>query len=381
MADRNLLIRGGCLLAPSDGYYYERKDLLISGGRIVKIADHLEPEETSDVISLDGQVVSPGFIDIHGHFDVDSPLHIGLHPDVGGIRVGNSAVIDAGSTGAGNFGNFYEKCVKNSLTRVYALLNLAYNGIDTWSELADRKNLRVEEMKETIRKYPGVILGVKVRSDGEAVREMGIEPFQMGQKAARELGVPFVAHVGEFPPKMSDMVGLAGKGDLITHCYTRYAPNGIYNSMVDENGDVLDCVWEAKERGALFDVGHGGSSFSFSIAHAAFAQGFYPDMIGTDIYSWNFLHPVYSLAHTMNKILHLGMPIEQCVRCVTSTPADFFRMEGLGHLREGAFGDITVFHLEDTPVELTDSKGVTEVCGQKIIVDYVAVGGRAHRIG
>lgn len=378
--DRSLLIRGGSLLSPADGYRYVKKDILISDGRIQKIHENLAAPADADVIHLKGELVSPGFIDIHGHFDMDNPMHIGLHPDVAGVRLGNSAVIDAGSTGAANFESFYEKYVKHSTTRVYALLNLAYHGIDTWEELSQKENLKVAEMKAMLRKYPGTLLGIKVRSDGEATGNLGILPFQLGQQAARELELPFVAHVGEYPPAVSEMIDLAEKGDLLTHCYNSYAPNGVYNSMVGEDGKVLDSVWRAKERGVLFDVGHGGCSFSFDIAHAAFEQGFCPDMIGTDIYAWNFLAPVWGLAVTMNKILHLGMDISDLVTCVTSTPADFFHMEGQGHLQEGGLGDITVFHMEDTPIELADSKGRTETCPVRLLTDYVVIGGKAHRI-
>lgn len=375
-----LLIRGGRLLSPGDGYYYEKKEILIREGLIAEIREHINVPADADVIQLDGETVSPGFIDIHGHFDMDSPLNIGLHPDVAGVRLGNCAVIDAGSTGAANFEQFHDKYMSNTMTRVYALLNLAYHGINTWSELSEEDNLRVDEMKEMIRKYPGTIVGVKVRSDGEAVGKLGLLPFQLGQKAARELKLPFVAHVGEYPPKVSEMIDLAQKGDLLTHCYNRYAPNGIHNSMVDSDGKVLDSVFMAKKRGVLFDVGHGGCSFCFQIAHAAFDQGFYPDMISTDIYAWNFLKPVWGLIHTMNKILHLGMNMEECVRCVTSVPADFFHLEGLGHLKEGNKGDITIFHMEDHPIELVDSKGRAETCRNRILADYVTVGGKAHRL-
>lgn len=378
--NKTLIIRGGQLLAPEDGYLYDRKEILVEDGKIRSIEDSIQTPANADVIQLNGEIVSPGFVDIHGHLDPDGPLHIGLLPDIAGIRVGNSAIIDAGSTGAANFDVFCEKYVKNSLTRVYALINLAYHGIDTWEELSDPENLKVEEMKAMARKYPEVIRGIKVRSDGEATGQLGMKPFLMGQQAARELNLPFVAHVGEYPPKVSEMIDQAQKGDLLTHCYNQYSPNGIWNSMLDEAGNVLDCVWKAKKRGVLFDVGHGGCSFSFRLGHQAFEQGFYPDMIGTDIYAWNFLHPVWGLYRVMNKIIHLGMSVEDCVKCVTSTPADFFGLPGQGHLREGGLGDLTIFHMEENPVELTDSKGVTETCSRRLVVDYVTVGGKAHHL-
>jgi dihydroorotase len=202
----------------------------------------------------------------------------------------------------------------------------------------------------------------------------------MGRQVARELGLPLVVHVGEAPPRTAEMLDLAGPGDLLTHCYTAYAPNGLRNSLVDEDGRVLDEVWQAKERGVLFDVGHGGCSFSFQIARAAFEQGFFPDFIGTDIYTWNFLHPVGSLARTMTKIMHLGLSPAECVRRVTSAPADFFNLRGLGHLRAGDRGDLSIFRLVEAPIELVDSKGVAEQASRQLIVETVVVGGRVHQL-
>ncbi len=376
----DLLIKGGRLLSIDDGYNYDKKDILIKNGKIEKISDSIEFQDGYDVINLNGEIVSPGFIDVHGHLDIDNPMHIGIHPDVVGVRVGNSAIVDAGSTGVENFENFREKCIKHSLTKVYALLNLSCKGLDTFSELSDSSRFKIDEMRDMINKYPNEIIGIKVRSDGEATQTLGIYPFELGHKLAHDMNVPFVVHVGEYPPKINDMLKVITKGDLLTHCYNQYAPNGIYNSLVDENGVVLPEVFEAKKRGALFDVGHGGCSFSFDIARKAFSQGFYPDVISTDIYAWNFLSPVWSLAHTVNKIMHVGLSIEKCIKCITSTPADFFHLEHQGHLRENYCGDITIFHIENRNIELVDSKGVKEVCPQEIVVDYVVVDGKAMNV-
>ena len=37
-------------------------------------------------------------------------------------------------------------------------------------------------------------------------------------------------------------------------------------------------------------------------------QCFFPDLISTDIYTWNYLEPVRGLYHVITKLLHLGMP-------------------------------------------------------------------------
>lgn len=60
-----LLIKGGRLLCPFTGKD-ERKDLLIEGGRIARIASALEAED-AELIDASGMCVAPGFLDLHAH--------------------------------------------------------------------------------------------------------------------------------------------------------------------------------------------------------------------------------------------------------------------------------------------------------------------------
>jgi len=69
----DLLIRGGLVLDGTGGPGREA-DVAVSGGRIVAI----EPRSSRPArrtISAQGQVVAPGFIDIHTHSDFTLPLN------------------------------------------------------------------------------------------------------------------------------------------------------------------------------------------------------------------------------------------------------------------------------------------------------------------
>ena len=46
-------------------------------------------------------------------------------------------------------------------------------------------------------------------------------------------------------------------------------------------------MWQARERGIIFDVGHGAASFWFRNAAPAIEQGFLPDSISTDLHTGN----------------------------------------------------------------------------------------------
>lgn len=59
----NRLLKNGQVLIGKD---WCKRDILIQGNRISKIASYIEDAE-ADVIDLDGKIVSPGFIDVHVH--------------------------------------------------------------------------------------------------------------------------------------------------------------------------------------------------------------------------------------------------------------------------------------------------------------------------
>ncbi len=61
----NLLLRGGILLDPETGKQ-QRADLLIRGGRIVRIASSIEADDVA-VYDATGKLISPGWIDMHVH--------------------------------------------------------------------------------------------------------------------------------------------------------------------------------------------------------------------------------------------------------------------------------------------------------------------------
>eukprot|EP01051_Picozoa_sp_SAG22_P008254 SAG22_NODE_618_length_8527_cov_6.070123_3_plen_159_part_00 len=103
-------------------------------------------------------------------------------------------------------------------------------------------------------------------------------------------------------------------GDVYTHCFhafksTIIAGGSHIQSLDPGNGlkavvpapgappafsdfHVAPVVWAAKRRGVLFDVGHGSASFSWTVAEIAAAEGFWPDIISTDIHAGSCYGPV-----------------------------------------------------------------------------------------
>lgn len=110
----------------------------------------------------------------------------------------------------------------------------------------------------------------------------------------------------------------------------------------------------------IFDCSNGVAHFDFSVARAALAEGFMPDVISTDLTTKNSLRTnrVYSLPFVMSKYYAMGMPLMDIVRAVTQTPARLMRMAGeIGTLAPGANADIAIVKLRSEAVTFEDTRG------------------------
>jgi dihydroorotase len=180
-----------------------------------------------------------------------------------------------------------------------------------------------------------------------------------------------MAHIDEPPPSYEDVIERLRPGDVLTHCFRPFP-----NSPVSVDGNPRPAVLAARERGVLFDVGHGMGSFSFDVARKMLVAGFAPDTISSDIHDLNMDGPVFDQATTLSKFLALGLPLSQVIRATTASPASAIRRPELGTLQPGTPGDATVFTVERGAHDLTDSTGTTVTAAERIAVSAVVLGGR-----
>src|SRR3712207_3395363 len=143
---------------------------------------------------------------------------------------------------------------------------------------------------------------------------------------------------------MSAILDLLRPGDILTHAYSG-APNlsGQFTNIV-QDGKLLPAALEAKKRGVVFDVGHGGGSFDFTVAEVAIPQGCPPDVISSDLHVFSGNTPgMPFLPWVMSKFLILGFPLEQVVAMATTNPARAIgRDPKLGTLQVGAPADVSI---------------------------------------
>jgi dihydroorotase len=141
-------------------------------------------------------------------------------------------------------------------------------------------------------------------------------------------------------------------GDIHTHLY-----NDMHLELLDRfTGKLQPYMAEARSRGVLFDMGHGGAGFLWPVAARAMRQGFAPDTISTDLHPNSIMMPQVSMANCMSKLMALGMSLQDAVLRATANPARAInRFPELGTLGEGRIADVAVFELRSGVFALIDS--------------------------
>ena len=222
-------------------------------------------------------------------------------------------------------------------------------------------------------------MGVKVRLyagvEGDAdLRDL----LELALEAAKGCGKPLMVHITRADVPLEELLPPLRPKDIITHFFHGSQPA----SILDPKLQVKSIVREARERGVVFDIGHGQGSFTFDTARSALEDGFPPDAISTDIHSFNLDGPVYDLLTTISKFLNLGMPLEEVTRRSTVEPARVIEKEGkLGHLGVGEIGDISILAHETGAFDFSDSVGQTLSGNQRLVCKASLRQGRIWRQG
>jgi dihydroorotase len=265
--------------------------------------------------------------------------------------------VSAGDAGAGSFSAFKHFGIASSRTRIFAFLHISSIGLSGFpvGEMLNIDHARVDAAAKMLAENPDVLLGIKVRETLEVVGANGLEPLKRAIAAAERSGVAgarVMCHIGNAPGNLSDLLDLLRPGDVLTHAYSGAGNNTVVN------GKVLAAALEAKKRGVLIDVGHGGGSFDYTVCEAALQQGFTPDIISSDIHTYSVNSPGKPfLPWVMSKFLNLGMPLEQVVALATAAPAKAIgRVAKLGTLQVGAPADLSMVEIVEGPVDFVDTR-------------------------
>ena len=313
----DLVIRGGEVVDPSQGLR-GRRDLGIRWGRIAAIEPQIEPTGAAHTIDATGKLVVPGLVDLHAHvYPLGSAL--GLPADELTPYTATTTYVSAGDAGANNFGALRHTVMAASRSRIFAFVHISNIGLAGFpvGESLNIDYADVEAAAKTVAENQDVVLGIKVRESHNVVGANGLEPLKRAIQAAERSGTKarVMCHIGDAPGDLSALLDLLRPGDILTHAYS-----GAGNNTV-QNGRVLPAALEAKRRGVIIDVGHGGGSFDFTVAIPAIEQGLTPDTISSDIHALSGNTPGKPyLPWVMSKFLSLGFTLEQVVELTTSRP-------------------------------------------------------------
>jgi dihydroorotase len=280
-------------------------------------------------------------------------------------RSGVTTIVSAGDAGAHTIEGFRHLVVNASRTRVLAFVHISTIGLTGWpeGEAVDIAYLDVDKAVRAAIGNADFVVGIKVREQGLIVGENGLEPVRRAVAAGDRVGLPVMVHIGGAPAPLREILDILRPGDIVTHCFT---PIG--NGLVEDKR-LIDAAEPARQKGIIFDSGHGFGSFDYATAEVAFEAGFWPDTISTDLHSLSASGPVGDMATTMSKFLNLGMPLDEVIRAATTRPAEVIgRQETLGSLRVGSAADITVLEITSGEFEFRDSSGAVRNAPQRLIV-------------
>ena len=207
---------------------------------------------------------------------------------------------------------------------------------------------QVDAAAKAVAENADIVLGIKVRMSENVIAKHGAEPLKRAILACEKAGGGArscaTSAASRRAKLMSEILDLLRPGDILTHAYSG-APNigGAFTNIV-QDGKLLPAALAAKQRGVIFDVGHGGGSFDYTVAEAAIAAGAGPDTISSDIHVFSGNTPgMPYLTWVMSKFLNMGFTLEQVVAMATVNPAKVInRAPKLGTLQVGAPGDVTV---------------------------------------
>jgi dihydroorotase len=371
----DLILRGGRVIDPSQKLD-ATIDVGFADGKVAAVGQGLKADVGTDVRDVSGTIVTPGLIDLHTHVYWGG-TSLGIDAEEFCRTSGVTTAIDTGSAGPGNFVGFRKHVIEPSQVRILAYLHVSHAGIFGFSNrvmVGESEELRLMDpvsAAEVVEANRDLIVGIKVRVGLHASGRSGIVPLEIALEVAEQVGMPLMCHIDHPPPSYEEVVARLRPGDILTHAFRPFP-----NSAATVQGTVKKVVLEARERGVLFDIGHGKGSFAFKTARALLANGFAPDTISSDVHALCINGPAFDQVTTMSKFLCMGMPLADVVERSTVNAGMALRRPELGSLKPGSVGDATIIAIKEGRFDYVDVVGEHLIGDRKIASEGVVIAGR-----
>ena len=370
----DLVIRNGHVIDPAnarDG----RMDVAISGTKIARVAAAIPTDAECKTVDATGLYVTPGLIDIHAHVYANTGTiaelagETSFMPDAIAPRSGITTIVDAGTSGWKNFEDFKKRVIDRSRTRVLALINIASLGMSGSKNEQNAAEMDGAALAEVALRYKDVVVGVKTAHYG-AADWIAVDQALVGGVAAN---IPVMVDFGSRKPERTIEELLMKKlrpGDIYTHLYS-----GLRNEQLP-SGKMNPVLWEARKRGVLFDLGHGNGSFFWTVAKAAFAEGFLPDTLSTDLHLRSWMEGMKDFNNVMSKFLIHGVPLKEVIKMSTVSAAKAIKRPDLGTLNVGAEADVAVLRVTRGTFGYLDNRAQRVMGDQRLSTELTLKGGR-----
>src|SRR5579863_8731914 len=224
----DLLLKGGHVIDAKNGISAVR-DVAIAEGKIAAVAENIPASEARRTIDVSSLYVTPGLVDMHVHVFAGSMgrEYLGencVRPDGFTFRSGVTTVVDAGSSGWRNFGEFRDQIVNRSKTRVFAMLNIVGSGMGGRPDVEQNtKDMDPQRTAEVALRHKDVVVGIKV------AHYAGPEwiAVDRGVEAGQLAGIPVMVDFATFRPErpfQELVLKHLRPGDIYTHQYLRVVP-------------------------------------------------------------------------------------------------------------------------------------------------------------
>ena len=160
----DLLIKGGTVIDVKNGIN-SIMDVAVKDGKIVNVSQNIGESQAKTVVNAKGMIVSPGFLDIHGHiFHGTIPnaylsnSFSSLPPDGFCFRSGVTTIVDAGGAGWRNFHILKEQVIDRSKTRVLSFMNIVWSGMKGGPTEQNIDDMNAELTAMVAQQYPGIVV-------------------------------------------------------------------------------------------------------------------------------------------------------------------------------------------------------------------------------
>jgi len=366
----DLVLKHGTVIDPSQNLHAVC-DVAIHQGKIAEIAPAISTSQAKKSVDINGQLLTPGIIDLHTHV-AEHFMPIAVNAEEAGVNSGVTTVCDAGSIGYAAYNAFKHHIVRNAQTDIFCFLHLSPTGQMISPEIC-WENLDFNRLLDLLAAENQIIKGIKIRANGQLIANPDLTILKIAKEICAQANLPLMIHIGlNFEENVSNdtlldfnrrMLPYLEPGDILTHTFTS-RPGGV---ILTDTG-VLPELYDAIERGIVLDVAPAKSHFSFQITKIGLDAGIIPTVLSTDITNTNYQGPaLFSLPVVMSKFLALGLDLDDVIAKTTAVPAEILNEPQRGNLSRGNPADITIFELLEGSFLFSDGIAGNKMVGNQLL--------------